>query len=282
MKLEVVHRTSYTYAEPVTESVNELRLQPVTNAHQQCPSFLVRVFPPTRLRVVRDFQLNTVHHFELFEPHQELSIEATSRVVTAARLLPDDATPFPLSRVAECLPMERCFEFLQESTYVEKSPEAWRLALDITHGIPDLWQASLAIMRHVHQQFSYSPQSTHVHTHMRDVLIEKRGVCQDFAHVMVALCRSIGIPALYVSGYLYNGPRESLRGAQASHAWCEVFVPGAGWQGLDPTNNRQADEHHVKVAVGRDYADVPPVRGQYRGTHRRQLDVEVLVTRLDV
>jgi transglutaminase-like putative cysteine protease len=281
MKLEIVHRTHYTYAEPVSESVNELRLQPVTSEQQECISFLVRVFPPTRLRVARDFQLNTVHHFELFEPHKELSIEATSRVITSTRVLPEDALPFPMSRVADCLPIERCFEFLQESTYVELSPEAWRLALDITHDVKDLWQAALAITRHVHQHFAYSPRSTHVHTHVREVLSEKRGVCQDFAHVMIVLCRCIGIPALYVSGYLYNGPRDSLRGAQASHAWCEVFVPGVGWQGLDPTNNRQPDAHYVKVAVGRDYADVPPVRGQYRGTPNRKLGVEVLVTRLD-
>jgi transglutaminase-like putative cysteine protease len=281
MKLEVFHRTHYSYGEPVTESVNELRLQPVSYGRQQCLSYLARVFPPVRLRSFTDLYGNAVNFFELFEPHAVLTIEVTSRVITAASPMPEGATPFPLSRVRECARSERCFEYLQDSTYVEQSPEAWRLALDITHDLPDLWQASLGIMRYVHQRFSYSPRSTHVHTHMRDVLTERRGVCQDFAHVMIALCRSIGIPALYVSGYLYNGPRDHLRGAQASHAWCEVFVPGVGWQGLDPTNNCQTNEHHVKVAVGRDYGDVPPVRGQYRGTSKRKLEVEVLVTRLD-
>jgi transglutaminase-like putative cysteine protease len=281
MKLEIHHRTHYLYAAPVTESFNELRLCPVTNEHQRCESFLVKVLPTAQLRHFTDFYANTVHFFELPEPHTSLTVEANARVITSATLLPEDATPFPLARAGECARMERCFDYLQDSTYVEKSPEAWRLALDVTHDRADLWQASLAIMRHIHQHFTYSPQATSVHTHMREVLNERRGVCQDFAHVMIALCRSIGIPALYVSGYLYNGPRETLRGAQASHAWCEVFVPGVGWRGLDPTNNRQTDEHHIKLAVGRDYGDVPPVRGQYRGTVDRRLDVDVLVTRLD-
>ncbi|MCU0770806.1 MAG: transglutaminase family protein [Verrucomicrobia bacterium] len=281
MKLEVCHRTRYTYAAPVSESFNELRLRPVSYEQQQCENFLLKVLPTARLRHFTDFYANTVHFFELAEPHTSLTVEARSQVITSAQTLPEDATPFSLARVAECARMERCFVYLQDSTYVEKSPEAWRLALDITQGASDLWQAALAIQRHIHREFTYCQASTHAHTHMRQVLQARRGVCQDFAHVMIGLCRSLGIPALYVSGYLYNGPRETLRGAQASHAWCEVFVPGVGWRGLDPTNNRQADEHHVKVAVGRDYADVPPIRGQYRGTLDRQLEVDVLVTRLD-
>ena len=106
-------------------------------------------------------------------------------------------------------------------------------------------------------------------------------MCQDFAHVMIAICRSLEIPARYVSGYLYNGPRELLRGAQASHAWCEVYVPGIGWRGLDPTNDQPAGERYVKVAIGRDYADVAPVQGRYRGTSEQRLEVEVDVQRLD-
>jgi transglutaminase-like putative cysteine protease len=280
MKLEVTHRTRHLYARPVQDSFNELRLRPLTNEHQTCESYLVKVFPPVRLRHFTDFYANHVEYFELPDPHERLEIESHARVVTGALPLPEGQDTFPMARVAECARMERCFEYLQNSTYVELSPEAWRLALDLTHGVTDLWQAALAMMRGVHAQFAYVPSATTAHTHMREVLEQRRGVCQDFAHVLIALCRSVGIPALYVSGYLYNGPREELRGAQASHAWCEVFVPGLGWRGLDPTNNRPADEHHLKVAVGRDYADVPPVRGQYRGTPDRRLEVEVFVDRL--
>jgi transglutaminase-like putative cysteine protease len=117
----------------------------------------------------------------------------------------------------------------------------------------------------------YRPGSTSVHTHMRDALARRNGVCQDFAHVMIGLCRSMKIPALYVSGYL------SIETANATHAWVEVFIPGIGWRGLDPTHNQQTDGRYVKIAVGRDYGDVPPVTGTYKGTVDRQLKVEVKI-----
>ena len=148
------------------------------------------------------------------------------------------------------------------------------MALDATVGLTDAWQASVAIMRFVHGRLSYEPNSTTVHTHMRDVLKEKRGVCQDFAHVMLGLCRSLKIPALYVSGYL------ATEVAQATHAWVEVLIPGVGWRALDPTHNRQTDEAYVKIAVGRDYADVPPVSGNYKGTLNRKLEVNVNIRAL--
>lgn len=284
MKLQVTHRTHFGYSAPVRGSFNEVRLRPVSNEHQSCDSFLLRVLPAVKLSHYTDFHANWIHFFELPDPHTTLSIESTAKVTTRSIALPEDATPALLERVGECQRMERCFDFLQESSYIERSPEAWRLALDVTAGHTDMWQAAQAIMRHVHSHFAYTPNVTSVHTHMRDVLRDKQGVCQDLAHVMIGLCRAIGIPALYVSGYLYNGPRDTLLGSQASHAWCEVFLPGIGWRGLDPTNNQQADERYIKIAVGSDYADVPPVRGTYtvcKGATDRRMDVDVLVERLD-
>jgi len=281
MKLQVLHRTRYSYSSPVRESFNEVRLRPVTNEHQACDSFLLKVLPAVRLSHYTDFHANWISFCEIPDPHLTLTIEANSRVTTRSLALPADATPAPLARVAECARMERCFDFLQETTYIERSPEAWRLALDITVGQTDMWQAALAVMHYVHANFVYTPNVTSVHTHMRDVLSDRRGVCQDLAHVMIGLCRALNIPALYVSGYLYNGPRDQLLGSQATHAWCEVFLPGIGWRGLDPTNDRQADEHYIKVAVGGDYADVPPIRGHYKGVTERRMEVEVLVERVE-
>lgn len=281
MKLQVSHRTRYEYAGPVRESFNEVRLRPATNEHQTCESFHLDVQPAARISHYSDFHHNTVHFFELPEAHGSLLIQSRAAVVTSSTAPALDATPSPMSALPDCMRMDRCFDFLQESTYVERSPEAWRLALDLTHNRPDIWQAALAIMRHIHAEFTYTPSATNVHTHMRDVLLDRKGVCQDFAHVMCGLCRALQIPALYVSGYLYNGPRDQLLGAQASHAWCEVFLPGLGWRGLDPTNCQPTDERYIKLAVGRDYADVPPVRGHYKGTTQRTMDVEVFVERLD-
>ena len=281
MKLQVTHRTRYTYASPVRDSFNEVRLRPLTNEHQTCDSFLLKVLPAARLSHYTDFHANIIHFFELPTPHSSLLVESSAKVMTFPLSTDPAASPVPMARLQECKRDERCFDFLSESTHVEKSPEAWRLALDVTAEAQDIWQAACAIMGHVHSTFTYTPNVTSVHTHMRDVLHDRRGVCQDFAHVMLGLCRAIHIPALYVSGYLYNGPLDQLLGSQASHAWCEVFIPGLGWCGLDPTNNQRTDERYIKLAVGSDYADVPPVRGHYKGTTDRRMDVEVQVSQIE-
>lgn len=281
MRLKVTHRTRYVYSSAVRESFNEARLQPTTNDHQTCENFLLRVLPAVRLKHYHDLYANIVHYFDIPEAHDTLDVESAARVVTRPQRSALDVEPWLLARVSELHRHERCFDYTQPSHYVETSPEAWRLALDVTAGQTEVWRAAVAVMEHVHREFRYDSGATNVHTHMAEVLAERRGVCQDFAHVMIGLLRAIGIPALYVSGYLYNGPRDQLLGAQASHAWCEIFLPGLGWRGLDPTNNQPADERYIKIAVGRDYADVPPLRGHYKGTLDRQLEVEVLVERLD-
>jgi transglutaminase-like putative cysteine protease len=282
MKLHVLHRTRFRYAANVHESFNEARLQPVTAGAQVCHSFVLKVLPASRLSHYLDFHLNYVHLFEVNQPHTELSVEANAVVTTGNQpALAPDVSPAPLARVAECARLERCYDFLQSSTYVEVGAELWRLAIDATQGQTDVWQAAQAIMRQINREFTYRPAVTHAHTHMREVLQSRAGVCQDFAHVMLGLCRALKIPARYVSGYLYNGPADQLKGAQASHAWVEVYVLGHGWCGLDPTNNRVADGHYVKVATGRDFADVSPLKGTYRGTAKRELTVEVLVSRLE-
>jgi transglutaminase-like putative cysteine protease len=282
MKLHILHRTRFKYATTVRESFNEARLQPFTTDAQVCHNFLLKILPTSRLSHYLDFYFNYVHLFDITQSHTELVVEATSTVTTGdAPVLAAGATPAPLSEIGACARLERCYDFLQTSTYVEAGPELWRLALDATDGQTDAWQAAQAIMRFINREFRYQPAATHVHTHMREVLQARAGVCQDFAHVMIGLCRALKIPARYVSGYLYNGPADQLKGAQASHAWVEVYMPGTGWCGLDPTNSRQADGHYIKVAVGRDYADVSPLKGTYRGTAKRQLMVDVLVTRLE-
>jgi transglutaminase-like putative cysteine protease len=270
MKWDIFHRTRYSYATPVRESFNEARLQPLSDEWQTVDDFLLKILPAARLRHYHDFYSNVVHHFEIPEPHLALLVESRTHVTTKRRpFLSQSESPWPLAQMGAALRDTRCYEFLEAGRYVEISPEAWRLAVDATHGLKDAWQAALALMHFVNGYISYHANSTTVHTHMREVLRARRGVCQDFAHVMIGLCRAIKIPALYVSGYL------ATETASASHAWMEVFIPGIGWLGLDPTHNRQIDETYVKIAVGRDYADVPPLTGNYRGTLERTLEVEV-------
>ena len=272
MKWEIIHRTQYTYAAPVSESFNEVRLHPVSDEWQQVNDFLLKILPATRLRHHRDFYSNIVHHFDIPEPHAMLQVESLLHVTT--RLRPSLAAtekPFPLARINEAAREPRVFDFLQESRFVDLSPQTWRLALDAAEEATDTWQAALAMMHFVHRHVKYESKSTHVHTHMSDVLRDKRGVCQDFAHVMLGLCRALKIPALYVSGYL------AAEIASATHAWTEVLIPGIGWRGLDPTHNCQTDGNYVKIAVGRDYADVPPITGNYKGTTDRKMEVSVKI-----
>jgi transglutaminase-like putative cysteine protease len=276
MKLGVLHRTRYAYATPVKESFNEVRLEPVTNEHQTVEVFMLKVLPPPRLRHYVDFFRNKVHHFEIPEPHSTLSIESRFEVTTnSSNALALDARPFPRAKLDECAMIERCFDFMQPSKFVEMDADVWRIAMDAAGDETDTWQAAQALMRYVSGNFTYTPQSTNVRTGSRDVFSDRRGVCQDFAHVLLALCRSISIPALYVSGYLHT------QDANASHAWIEVFLPGIGWRALDPTHNRQPDENYVKLAVGRDYADAAPTRGHYKGVTERTMEVEVKIERLD-
>ena len=276
MKWEIIHRTHYTYAAPVRDSFNEAHLQPFSDEWQTVENFLLKVLPAARLRHHRDFFSNVVHHFEINEPHSSLLIESHLEVTTRPRpLLDERETPWPLVRIGEAAQESRVFDFLQESRFVELSPEVWRLALDVTESITDTWQAARALMGFVYSRLKYEPSSTTVHTHMRDVLQDKRGVCQDFAHVMIGLCRVLKIPALYVSGYL------ATETASATHAWVEVLIPGVGWRALDPTHNRPTDETYVKIAVGRDYADVPPVTGNYKGTTNRTMNVAVNIRALN-
>jgi len=186
--------------------------------------------------------------------------------------LPEDLRPASMARIRDAAHSEQCFDFIQASRFTDTEPATWRLAMDATAGQNDVWQAALAIMRFVHARLEYVPHYTHVHTPMRDALAHGRGVCQDFAHVMLGLCRSAQIPARYVSGYL------ATERASATHAWTEVFIPSIGWRGLDPTHNCQPQESYVKIAVGRDYNDVPPVRGTYRGTLSHRMEVGVQIT----
>jgi transglutaminase-like putative cysteine protease len=271
MKYDILHRTRYAYSAPVRDSFNDVRLQPMPIPEQTVESFLLKVLPAARLTHFRDFYSNWVNHFEIVEPHSYLLIEAQSRVLT------HPPAPLPAEKICsfeklkEAPNIERCFDYLQASRFVELTPEAWKLALDATDGVDDAWLAVLALMKFIHGYIKYAPNSTHVHTHMNQVVKDRRGVCQDFAHLMLGLCRSLKIPARYVSGYL------ATESASATHAWMEAFIPGHGWRALDPTHNRQISETYVKIGHGRDYGDVPPVSGNYRGTLERTMEVEVKI-----
>ena len=283
MRLYIFHRTSYRYPGPVTQSYNELRLHPLTNDWQKCISSTVSILPICRPQSYLDLNGNIVQFFELAEEHQKLAIEVRSDVETRLQVNFED---FPygvnLSTLAKMEKVPEYRDYLQTSTFVEINPEIWRTAVDIQANSNDVFQTAYQVMGFIYQNFEYSKSTTTVETHANEVLKIRRGVCQDFVHVALALCRCLGIPARYVSGYFFDSTRErQMRGAEASHAWLEVMVEGHGWFGLDPTNNRVVDDTYVILGTGRDYRDVAPVTGSYFGPRPSEFEVVVRVKQVD-
>ena len=283
MRLYVLHKTHYRYPSPVRDSFNELRLHPLSNDWQKCESCFVSVLPTARMNQYLDLNGNLVHHFEILNDHSKLIIEGRSTILTQKRV-DFDNLPYGLSMrsLREVEASSECRPYLQSSSYVEISPQVWRLAVDVQGNSQDVFQTAYQIMEYIYSNYQYAASTTSVDTHANEVIERKKGVCQDFAHVAIALCRCLGIPARYVSGYFYDPTRnQSMRGAGASHAWIEVLVNGQGWFGLDPTNNRVVDDNYIIISSGRDYRDVAPITGTYFGRLPDTLKVEVIVKRLD-
>jgi len=277
--LSISHLTRYTYEGPVSDSFNEARLQPVTDSHQQCCEFRFRLDPTTPVRDYPDFYGNCVHYFDVPEPHEILEVEALSIVQT----IPESRGPVTgvSPKLLETSQFkEEFFDFLHSSSFVSLQAEIWKEAVDaLPEGVKDIWADTLTIGEHIHRNYKYTPLATNVDTRAIEVLKKKEGVCQDFAHLMIGLCRTHGIPTRYVSGYFLN--LHKLPGEiEASHAWIEVFIPGYGWKGYDPTHHRETDSRYVKIAVGRDYFDIRPVGGTFRGKGTRKMVVEVSVQRV--
>jgi transglutaminase-like putative cysteine protease len=280
MKLAVLHRTLFHYGIPASNSINTLHLEPRTFPYQKTISALIRVIPATRLRRFTDLFQNITHHFELPKEHSRLEIESRLKVHNLPLSISSASRQATIESYQDSSIREIIWPYLQESRWVSCSPEIWKKAIDLSISNKSIFEQAIALMDWVHREFSYESGITNVETHSEDVFRLKKGVCQDFTHVMLALCRSIGIPARYASGYLYNGPLGTLVGAQASHAWPEIYLAEAGWIGFDPTNNNLADERYIKVAVGRDYEDISPIKGNYQGGGHCRMEVQVEVEKI--
>jgi transglutaminase-like putative cysteine protease len=285
MLLEVRHVTQYHYAEQVRESVMELWMQPQKSATQRLLSFELETDPAAQLFSYADSFGNPVYHFDVPQPHDRLEIIARSAVETQ--------TPAPLPEALDRGEWDRlrgdfiqgeCFDFLRPHGYAARTPALDKFIRE--KGVDELRRhdpltAARELCQVIYEAFDYQPGVTDADSPIDLALAEGRGVCQDFAHVMIAICREWGLPARYVSGYLFTNRGEGADRSDpdASHAWVEVFLPSLRWVGLDPTNNILAGERHVCVAVGRDYGDVPPSRGVFKGEAESQLAVGVSVRR---
>jgi transglutaminase-like putative cysteine protease len=280
VELSVRHVTRFDYEGPVRDSVNELRLCPRTDEFQTTLDFRLTTEPRSEVRSFIDWLGNTVHTFDISEPHTRLVITATSRVITREihiredLRLPDIYHPLLLEDAGDLI------DFLQPTARANFAPNILELALEARDaGRTDLLgPIVLRLCGMLHDRLSYVPGATDVGTVASDALAEASGVCQDYTHIMLAALRSLGIAARYTSGYFDPVGTPDEVGEQASHAWVEVWFPSHGWVGVDPTNDRLVDEHYIRLAYGRDYGDVTPVRGSYRGAETSSMAVGVRVT----
>ncbi len=272
MRLRISHCSSYAYDSEVVSSYNEARLTPQTSQAQLTLSSHVTSSPDAPQFRYWDYWGTQVIAFDLHAPHRSLTIDCTSVVDTAAPATPPDATWEEL--LAQ---RDSHLELLQASPRAAADEELTALAAEPS-GTP--YDVALALAELVHSRVEYVPGSTGVGTSAAEAWGLRKGVCQDLAHVTVALLRARGIPARYVSGYLHPNKDAQVGETVAgeSHAWIEAWT--GGWWGFDPTNLAPAGQRHVVVARGRDYTDVPPFKGVYAGGGAQHLDVSVEVTRL--
>ncbi len=275
MLISLLHRTTFAYVGKARDSFNEVRLKPLDDGSQTCRSFDLRIDPAAQAREYVDFYGNTVLYFDVAAEHGRLVIEAVSEIETTPNASRPRVPEVSVAELEASPEREIHAEFLTGSRYVPLDVELWREAQDALGGARgDVWSDVRTMCRHIYRTFAYKPMTTGVGTQATAALKLRSGVCQDFAHVSLGLCRSTGIPARYVSGYFTTTQRRPGE-EEASHAWIEAFVPGYGWAAYDPTHDRPPDERYVKVACGRDYADIRPVSGTYRGGKTRALTVEV-------
>lgn len=275
MLLGIQHRTELTYGSRVSESVMELRVTPRSDKNQTLRAFSLKVGPEAPVHSHRDWNDNQAHHFTIVPFHDRVLIVAGATVETHPKLveLAEATDPLPLSHLGP-----RFQDFLGFLGPVQRDPRLVRYAEEVgLFRCARAAEAILLVTKRLRERLEYKKGVTSSATTVSDALDLGQGVCQDFSHVGLALLRLVGIPARYVSGYLF---RENVRELE-THAWCEAFLPSVGWVGVDPTHGELAGEGHVAVAVGRSYADVPPNRGVYRGEAEEKISVRVTIDKLD-
>jgi transglutaminase-like putative cysteine protease len=272
------HLTRFRYSEPISESIMETRVHPRSDSNQHCLAFSLSVSPRCRVFTYRDHLGNNVHHFNIPGEHTQLVVIAES--VVEQQPMPDVPRFLSLdawSALDQMIDAGDYWEMLLPSTFAVETPALIDLAakLDVVRRDDPLMLVH-ELNERLFNYFEYVPRSTRVDSPIDETILSGRGVCQDFAHTMIALLRHVRIPARYVSGYLYRS-REDRSTPDVTHAWVDVLLPHLGWVGFDPTNNLIAHHRHIRTAIGRDYADVPPTHGIFRGNTESELYVAVQV-----
>ena len=293
MKYRVRHITKYQYNAPVTLCYNMAHVMPRDTHNQKCLSSAVHISPtPIYQREGTDYFGNATYYFSIQEPHKTLAID----VVSYFDIKPNQHANHVATHTLTCgqlrallkqpntPALQLAIEYTLDSTHIHRSKALGDYVADLFSDDAPVLQAALRFTQQIFRDFKFDPTATSVSTPPEQVLKEKRGVCQDFAHLAIACLRSVGLPARYISGYIETLPppgQEKLVGADASHAWFALYLPDLGWVEFDPTNNQMPSEQHIVTAWGRDYADVTPLQGViFDGGDGQQLHVSVDVQRL--
>lgn len=293
MKYRVTHITQYEYSAPVTLCYNIAHLLPGNTPLQRCHQQRISVTPePVYQKQGQDYFGNGTLYFSIQEPHQKLTIEVVTELdrhsVSDLHVLRQ--CPLTCGELRQQLKqandteLRLVSEFCLNSPLIKRSAALVTLTESLFEDDQPVIEAVWRLTEKIFDEFTFDPTATTVTTPTDQVVRDKRGVCQDFAHVAIACLRSVGLPARYISGYIETLPppgKEKLVGADASHAWFAVFVPGVGWIEFDPTNNVMPGEQHIVTAWGRDYSDVTPLQGViFEGGDSNTLTVSVDVARL--
>jgi transglutaminase-like putative cysteine protease len=283
MAYSVRHITRFKYEPAVRESVMEVRMQPRTDARQRCLSFSLDVGPRASMMMYRDFYGNAVHHFDIPGQHELIEVAAQAVVEVLPPLVVEASAVDAWEELDARVAQGDYWEMMLPSLYARPTDllEKLRERLDFKRrGNPlELLQE---LNTQMYEFFEYAPNTTKVDSPIDEALESRQGVCQDFAHIMIALVRQLKIPCRYVSGYLFHADSTKDRSpAGATHAWVEAYLGELGWVAFDPTNNLAGCERHIRVAIGRDYSDVPPTRGVHKGEAESELSVTVSVSPVD-
>jgi transglutaminase-like putative cysteine protease len=277
-RFTIRHITRYSYEEPVRDSANQVILFPLRDEYQEVTKQELQVTGDPQVEIYKDYYGNDIGSFSYADPHTELIIDSRIEVTVIAKAMPGDTEP-----------KEKQWQELQQlkSTYpyIDFIKQELFAADDEVRKLPVIQQsreftplaAAMLLNKYVYEAFSYNKAVTDVETTIDEVWKLKAGVCQDFAHVLLVMLRIIDVPARYVSGYICSN-KNGMRGEGATHAWVEAYIPFYGWLGIDPTNNCMVNDLHVRLATGRSFGDVSPVKGTYKGTSRHVLEVGVTVS----
>ncbi len=291
MRYKIRHITEYRYQETVSIGHNRLCLVPLNYQGQKCLTSNVKIVPtPDELVYQTDYFGNTLLFISIYKEHSQLAITSESLVEIVHKGNTDQALNLILiwedvkNKVAlHSDVFAEVMQYTLPSLHVPYSEAIRKFAADCFPAGATLWNGCQALMQKIYSSLDFTPGFTTVNTPVESVLVSRKGVCQDFAHLMIACLRNLGLPARYVSGYIETVPppgKEKLVGSDASHAWVAVYFPEIGWVEFDPTNNLMPSYNHITVAFGRDYFDVAPVKGIIFSSGKQDIEVKVDVNRM--